>query len=345
MRIAQVGLDSPGWPIVWAEALCGALDTATPPPRHRLVACCDLGVRPHAVRAAIGMTPDEFAAKCGVRRYASVRELLAAQPIDAAFVATRNTCQPEAASQLIDAGVPCYVARPIAACPADALLLMHKAQSQAVPCTGGPTMRCLPHLRAIHRVLRHGRIGAVVSIDVVHRQVAGLEPLGSAWWREPGEGGMVYWLSWPPLETVRWFAGSPIKTIAAFGGRADRGGQGEVGVVHAAGTTQNGIGWSCRILQVEAAAALPSHAVEVCGADGVARACRADRIEVVTAGGAREEAVAAPPGDPAQQEVVQWLDAVSRGSTWHSDLKDLAHTVTACEALRRALRTGDVTHC
>lgn len=156
---------------------------------------------------------------------------------------------------------------------------------------------------------------------------------------------MAYWLGWPPLETVRWLAGSPIKTIAALGGRADRGGRGEIGGVHAAGTTQNGIGWSCRILQVEAPAALPSLAVEVCGTDGVARACRADRMEVVAAGEAFEETVAALPEDPTQQEVVRWLDSVSCGGTWHSDLKDLAHTVTACEALRRALRTGDVTFC
>ncbi len=172
MNVAQVGLDSMYWPIAWAEALrehAATAPAASQRETHRLVACCDLGISTHDVAAEIGMTPADYAAKYGIRLYSTIEELLNKERIDAALVSTRNSRTAETAGLLIDKGIPCYISKPIAAAPADALMLGHKAEKAGVPCTAGVTTRCFPHYQAVHRAIRDGRIGRVVSVSVMHQ--------------------------------------------------------------------------------------------------------------------------------------------------------------------------------
>jgi predicted dehydrogenase len=144
------------------------------------------------------------------------------------------------------------------------------------------------------------------------------------------------------LETVRWLAGGPIETIAAVGRDVTGTVRGEREVIVASGCTQNGVPFSVRVYF---AAGLdwrfPMHEVEVFGREGVVRTLDAERIEVYDGKGRHEERVDTPPGDPVQREVLNWLRSLRGQAVWHPTLKELAHTVTACEALRRALVTGE----
>jgi len=346
MDVALVGLDSMYWPIAWAEALrehAATIPTASRRGAHRLVACCDLGVSSRAVATEIGMTPAEYASRYGARLHATLEDLLKNERIDAALVSTRNTRTAEIAGPLIDKGIPCYISKPIAAAPADALMLGHKAEKAGVPCTAGVTTRCFPHYQAVYQAIRAGRIGRVVSVSVMHQHGSYAAWPVQTWYREPAEGGVPYWLGWYPLETVRWMAASPIATVAAAGVNVTHAVRGEHEVIAAAGTTQTGACWSFRIYFAAGAKwRFPMHEVEVFGERGVVRTLSDTRIQVFDDGGPREEAVDSPPGNPVHRELLAWLDSLAGKATWHPTLKELAHTVTACEALRRSLRTGEV---
>lgn len=344
MNVVQVGLDSMYWPVVWAEGLRASATSAPTADRRKppgLVACCDLGVAAEQVRAEIGMTPAEFAAKYGVPLCSTLVELVRKGHIDAALVSTRNTRMVEVAAALVDKGIPCYLAKPLAASPADAWLLADKAAKANVPCTSGITTRCLPHYQAVHKVIRDRRIGPVVSIDVMHQHGSYAPWPPKTWYREPAEGGVPYWLGWYPLETVRWVAGSPIAVVMAAGRNVTGTVPGESEVITAAGTTQSGVCWSCRIYFAAGSGwRFPMHEVEVVGEQGIVRTLTETRIQVFGETGAAEEAVVAPAGDPVQGELRAWLRSLGGRSVWQPTLKDLAHTVTACEALRRSLQTG-----
>ncbi len=348
MNVAQVGLDSMYWPIVWAEALRNAAATpATGPAREpvRFVACSEAGVAAEAVKTEIGMSPAEYAAKYGIKQYPSTDELLDKEKIDAALVSTRNTRMADVAGRLVDRGVPCYLAKPLAASPADALLLADKAAKKGVPCTSGITTRCFPHYQAVHRAIRDRRIGPAVAIDVMHQHGSYAPWPAKTWYREPAEGGVPYWLGWYPLETIRWLAASPIATIRAVGRNVTGAVRGEHEVITAAGTTQSGVCWSCRIYFAAGGKwRFPMHEVEVCGEQGVVRTLTDDRIRIYNDAGPAEESANAPAGDPIQREMLGWLASVANGAPWQPTLKDLAHTVTACEAMRRSLNTGQVAH-
>jgi len=346
MDVAQVGLDSMYWPTVWADALrehAATVPAATRREAHRLVACCDLGVSSHAVAIEIGMTPAEYASRYGLRLYSTLDELLRNERIDAALVSTRNTRTAEAAAILIDRGIPCYISKPITAAPADALMLGHKAEKAGVRCTAGVTTRCLPHYQAVYRAIREGRIGRVISVSVMHRHGSYAVWPAKTWYREPAEGGVPYWLGWYPLETVRWMAASPIATVAAAGVNVTHAVRGEHEVIAAAGATRTGVCWSFRVYFAAGAKwQFPMHEVEVFGEKGVVRTLSDGRIQVFDDDGLWEEAVDHPPGDPVHRELLAWLDSLAGKAIWHPTLKELAHTVTACEALRRSLRTGEV---
>jgi len=347
MNVAMIGLDSMYWPTVWAEALREPSTTGpatTRRPAHRLVACCDLGVPPADVQAEIGQTPAEFAARYGIRHYQSLDEVLDREKIEAATVATRNTRMAAVAGRLIDAGIPCYIAKPVAASPADALMLAHKAQGRGVPCTGGVTTRCFDFYQAVHRMVAEGRIGKVVSMDVMHQHGGCAMFPPRTWYREPAEGGVPYWLGWYPLGTIRWLAGSPITTVSAAGCEVTHAVRGEHEVIHASGTTQNGVCWTCRIYFAAGGRwGFPMHEVEICGEKGIVRTATFNQhIEVFDEAGHRNVPVEPMPGDPVKTELLNWLDAVSRGRAWQPSISEVAHVVTACEALRRALRTGEV---
>ncbi len=347
MNIAQIGLDSMYWPIVWAEALRSPTATAPVASResHRLVACCDLGVSPQDVKTEIGMTAAEFAAKHGLALYSTVEDLLAKETIDAALVATRHTRLPRVAAQLIERGVPCYIAKPMAASPADALLLADLAERRGVPATSGVTARCFDHYQAVHRIVQERRIGRVVSISIMHQHGSYAAWPERTWYRDPAEGGVPYWLGWYPLDAIRWFAGSPIATVTAYGVNVTNAVKGEHEVIAAGGTTQNGVCWTCRIYF---AAGLkwrfPMHEVEVCGDKGIVRALSDSRIQVFDDLGASEQPVTPLPGAPVPRELLAWLGSLTGKAAWRPTLKELAHTVTACEALRRSLTTGQTAH-
>lgn len=348
MNLAQIGLDSMDWPIVWAEALRDER-AATPATfrreTHRVVACCDLGVAPHAVAAEIGMTPTEFAARFGIRLYSTLDDLLDKERIDAALVSTRNTRTADVAGQLIDRDIACYISKPIAASPAEALMLAHKADKAGVPCTAGATTGCFPHFRAVHQAVHEHRLGRVVSVSVTHQHGSFASWPVRTWYREPAEGGVPYWLGWYPLDTVRWMAGSPIATIAAWGVNVTDAVRGEHEVISAVGTTQSGVCWSCRMYFAAGPGwNFPMDEVEVFGEKGIARTLDEGRIQVFDDAGVREEPVDSASEAPVRRELLSWLGAVASRTVWHPTLKELAHTVTACEALRRALRTGQVAH-
>jgi predicted dehydrogenase len=346
MNVAQVGLDSMYWPIAWAEALrehAASAPAATQRPTHRLVACCDLGVAAHDVASEISMAPADYAARYGLKLYSTVEELVDKERIDAALVATRNTRAAEAAGRLIDKGIPCYVSKPIASSPADALMLGHKAEKAGVPCTAGVTTRCFPHYRAVHRVIQDRRIGRVVSVSVMHQHGSFAAWPARTWYRDPAEGGVPYWLGWYPLETVRWMAASEVASVGASGVNVTNAVRGEHEVIAASGATRNGACWSCRIYFAAGGNwKFPMHEVEVFGEKGIVRTLTDSRIQVFDDAGLREEGVEAPPGDPVRRELLNWLGTIAGKATWHPTLKELGHTVTACEALRRALRTGQV---
>ncbi|MER7455795.1 Gfo/Idh/MocA family oxidoreductase [Micromonospora sp. NPDC126480] len=133
--------------------------------RH-LAAYRSLGVPVGALVEPEAATRNWVAAEYGVpRTYASVADLLAAERPDAASVCVPGPVHRAVAVDLLDAGVPVLVEKPLAATAADAAAIVAVAERTGVLCQPGHILRhSAPH-RALYEAVRAGRLGEVLAVS------------------------------------------------------------------------------------------------------------------------------------------------------------------------------------
>jgi predicted dehydrogenase len=133
-----------------------------------------------------------YASAARTRWFATIDELLAAEPPDGAIVATPNALHHAHAAMLIAAGVPVLVEKPVATTAAEGEAIAEAAAGSDVPVLVGHHRRHSPRLLAARELIHGGRIGEVVAVSATTLLAKPAEYFDAALWRrEPGGGPIL----------------------------------------------------------------------------------------------------------------------------------------------------------
>lgn len=134
--------------------------------------------------------PDYLPPSADIPNFPSCDALLAGCPIEAAIIASPNETHADIAVQLIEAGIPVLVEKPIAGSLADAARIIAAAEHHAVPVLMGHHRRYNPIISEMRGIIDSGRQGALVGFSGVW-SVYKPDPYFDAAWRTGPTGGPI----------------------------------------------------------------------------------------------------------------------------------------------------------
>lgn len=138
--------------------------------------------------------------------FPTVKELLAAGPVDFAIVAVPTEEHLAAARELATGGVSVLVEKPLAATAEEARELIVTVEAAGVRAAVGHVERCNPALLELRRRVGEGQLGEVF---VIATERVGPFPARIR------DVGVVKDLATHDLDLVRWLGGAPIERVAA----------------------------------------------------------------------------------------------------------------------------------
>lgn len=171
------------------------------------------------LRRSVEVDPAETA--LGVTRFQQLEEALRAEP-DFAVVATPSSHHVEVLDPLLQAGVPCYVEKPVVTKSADIERLRRLLMSlPRAPATfAGCNLRFLPSLNVLRSSIGEGRIGRITRVSLqVGQWLPDWRPLHdyrNSYSADPRQGGGVIFDLIHELDAARWFFGEfeQVKAVA-----------------------------------------------------------------------------------------------------------------------------------
>lgn len=164
---------------------------------------------------------DDFSDSLGAEVFGSLECAMAWKP-DLAVVATPSDRHIETVPSLLDAGIGCYIEKPIVTIERDAERLLHMMRRPMPPTQVGCVLRFLPSLRSAKSWIAEGRLGRIVraSFEVGQwlpdwRPTQDYRSSYSASWKRGG--GVVLDLV-HELDLACWFFGD-VSFLGAWGGK------------------------------------------------------------------------------------------------------------------------------
>lgn len=180
--------------------------------RHaeHVAACADA-----VLSAVVDPAPaaQEVAALYGATWYASFAECLAADRPDGVIIATPNQMHTEHALEIVAAGIPAIVEKPVADTVAAATTLVEAGERAGVPLLVGHHRRYNPMVRKVREIIDSGRLGRILT---VHGQFWLLKPddyFDIPWRREKG-AGPVFMNLIHDIDLFRYFCGEIVSVQA-----------------------------------------------------------------------------------------------------------------------------------
>ena len=162
-----------------------------------------------------------LAAEIGVRWYPSFAAMLPHERPEGVIIATPNQLHVGAGLEVVEAGIPLLVEKPLADSVAEATLLVDAAERAGVPLLTGHHRRHNPLMQAARQAIQDGRLGRVVS---VHAQFWLYKPdayFDVPWRREPGAGPVLLNLV-HDIDLLRFLCGD-VAEVQAMASNAQRG--------------------------------------------------------------------------------------------------------------------------
>ena len=148
----------------------------------------------------------------------NVTELIA-EGIDAALVTSPDDTHAQVACELLRAGVPVYVEKPLATRMDDAIAILQTAYETGTKLYVGHNMRHMHVVRSMRDLIRRGTIGEVKAIWCRHFVGNGGDYYFKDWHatREHGTGLLLQKAA-HDLDVMHWLAGSHTEQVTAMGG-------------------------------------------------------------------------------------------------------------------------------
>ena len=169
-----------------------------------------------------GQRAAEIARAHGVPLHASVEAMIAAGDADGVIVATPNELHVSISAQLLEAGLPVLLEKPIANTVAEAAALLAVAERIGVPLLVGHHRRHNPIIRAAKKAISEGAIGRLVMASVICSLYKGDNYFDAAWRRQPGVGGPLLINLIHEIDLMRHFFGD-VASVSAISSNAVRG--------------------------------------------------------------------------------------------------------------------------
>jgi len=164
----------------------------------------------------------DLAAEHQVRHVGDVDALLGAGGFDAAVIASPNDTHVPIAEQLLAAGIPILLEKPVASTLAESAALARAVETHGVPVLVGHHRRHNPLIKAAKRAISEGAIGPLVMATVT---CAMLKPPGyfdTPWRRDPEQGGPLLINVIHDIDLLRHFFGE-VASVQGTTSNATRG--------------------------------------------------------------------------------------------------------------------------
>lgn len=163
-----------------------------------------------------------LATRHGTRRFDDCSALIRSGAVDAAIIATPNELHVPMALELVTAGVPVLVEKPVATSLAEAMTLVTAAESTGVPVLVGHHRRYHPVLRRAKQIVDAGTLGRIVAVSVTYFLSKPDDYYDIAWHRTAGTGGTFLINLIHEIDMLRHLVGD-ITAVSALASSAARG--------------------------------------------------------------------------------------------------------------------------
>ncbi|WP_417678893.1 Gfo/Idh/MocA family protein [Roseibium sp.] len=164
----------------------------------------------------------KVAENVGVRLFPDTASLLKDGGFDAAIVASPNATHVPIALELIDAGIPILVEKPVAETARAAIRLAEAAERKNVPVLVGHHRRHNPIIQEARSLIAAGRIGKPVVATVIGAMFKNAGYHDVEWRRQPGSGGPMLINMIHEVDLLRYIFGD-ITEVVTLASSAVRG--------------------------------------------------------------------------------------------------------------------------
>lgn len=191
----MVGLAALHWPLALGKGLAVH-------PGVDFRAAATLGEEAQSIRAMLGLTPQEYAGRFGLRLYRQAEEMIEAEKLDTVVLITRHSAHADWVERLAPLGVNIFIPKTFATTQADAERIVQAERRHGIRISAGPSARYLPPMMAVKAAVAEGRIGRPFSLRICHYHGT-LDVFDRAdWYRDPAEGGPELSLGWYGIDLV-----------------------------------------------------------------------------------------------------------------------------------------------
>src|SRR5690606_22672608 len=169
------------------------VDAVRNAPSARLAAVVDVD----AGRAA------EVATRTGSKAYGSIEDLLSAENIDMAIIATPDSLHVEAVQRVAAAGIDVLLEKPIATTVADAATILRAVEAGGIKFTVGHCLRFDPKYVELKRQIAAGELGDLATVYARRQNQVGVVE------RLKGRVSSLLFLGVHDIDIVNWYIDSP----------------------------------------------------------------------------------------------------------------------------------------
>lgn len=187
------------------------IDTLTKVPGMELTAVAD----PAPASKALADTHQ-------VRHFDTVDDLLSARIADAVVIASPNDTHVPIARQVLAAGLPILLEKPVANSLDESATLARAAEATGLPILVGHHRRHNPLIKAAKQAIRDGAIGQLVTASVICAMLKPDDYFGAAWRRDPVQGGPLLINAIHDIDLLRHFFGE-VNAVQGIASNAIRG--------------------------------------------------------------------------------------------------------------------------
>lgn len=153
----------------------------------------------------------------GVAHVNDVRALID-YGVDAAFITSPDKTHAEVSIELLRAGIPIYLEKPLAITQADADAILQTAYESGTRLYVGHNMRHMHVVRLMHEIIQRGDIGEVKAIWTRHFVGHGGDYYFKDWHATRAGGtGLLLQKGAHDIDVMHWLAGSVTRQVTAMG--------------------------------------------------------------------------------------------------------------------------------
>jgi predicted dehydrogenase len=195
MKAGMVGLAALYWPVATGKGLAGH-------PEVEFRAAATLGEDTQTIARVLGQTPEEYAARFGLRLYTSAEEMIQAEGLDTVVLIVRHSAHADWVERLAPLGVNVFIPKTFTTTQEDAARIVAAQERHAIRIAVGPTARYLPPMMAVKHAIDQGRIGPPFGLRICHHH-GSLDVFDRLdWYRDAAEGGPELSLGWYGIDLI-----------------------------------------------------------------------------------------------------------------------------------------------